>query len=211
MPAARLESMFTGFCPVAAATVPPGPDTRYRVTLPTVTEGKRTGILHLCAWPAFCDSLDSLKVDTKTVHVEGGAQRQYHFVVVGDPCAHPDMLARPFYDMARRVQSTLAAEAPELMCGPDGALLGTTLSDGGYVIVSMFHDDVGQRAHRQEEFSQACRERGKVDFHPGDVFRMVAAVTPIKRVMWKGLRMRSRTIKKEPQSWDDMLDVMRQT
>merc|ERR1719343_1876352 len=72
MPVERFERMFTGFCPVSAATVAPSNSTAYRMKLKAANGvGDQEGILYLCCWPAVCDAVDLIKVDTKTVKLHG--------------------------------------------------------------------------------------------------------------------------------------------
>ena len=76
----RLELMFSGFCAVSGSPVRPSDYTRYRLTLPLVAEGNRSGYMYYCCWPCVCDTQDFIRIDTKNVTTAAG-ERQYHFAV----------------------------------------------------------------------------------------------------------------------------------
>merc|ERR1740133_90111 len=138
--AARLELMFSGFCAVSGLTVRPNDYNRYGLSLPNVGGGPpRQGYLHYCCWPCVCDTQDFIRVDTKTVQTRDGP-RLFHFAVLGNPCDHEEKLQEPFTQPFGQRRTTLSREAAEVRCGPDGELLGATLSDHGFVIISMFFD-----------------------------------------------------------------------
>ena len=90
----RLELMFSGFCAVSGSPVRPVDYNRYRLTLPLVGGGRRTGYMHYCCWPCVCDTQDFIRIDTKNVTTADGT-RQYHFAVLGNPCDHPEQLCAP--------------------------------------------------------------------------------------------------------------------
>ena len=47
----RLELMFSGFCAVSGSPVRPSDYTRYRLTLPLVAGGNRSGYMYYCCAP----------------------------------------------------------------------------------------------------------------------------------------------------------------
>jgi hypothetical protein len=137
----RLTSMFTGFCAVSGSPVRPHDFNRYRLTLDDVGGGQRSGFMHYCCWPCVCDTQDFIKVDTKTVTTSEG-DYQFHFAVLGNPCDRREKLNEQFVQPFGRRTTTLANEAREVRCGPSGELIGATLSDHGFIIISMFFDSV---------------------------------------------------------------------
>ena len=140
MTAERLELMFSGFCAVSGSPVRPSDYTRYRLELPLVAGGNRSGYMYYCCWPCVCDSQDFIRIDTKNVTTASGV-RQYHWTVLGNPCLNREKLRTPFTQpFYNRGPTTLEREAPEVRCGDDGTLLGAHLSDNGYTIVNMFFD-----------------------------------------------------------------------
>lgn len=180
MPSQRFEKMFSGFCPVSAATVAPSNSTAYRLKLKAADGGgDQEGILYLCCWPAICDAVDLIKVDTKTVKLDG-TEKKYQFAVMGDPCRYAQALRTPYTDARTKRVTTLAEQAPTMVCGSDGRLFGASFSDHGHVILSMFHKDLGQPAHDAKEFTDACGPRGQTSFEKavGAIFRRVAAIAP---------------------------------
>ena len=145
MTASTLEMMFSGFCAVSGSPTRPSDYTRYRLTLPVVGGGTASGYMYYCCWPCVCDTQDFIRVDTKNVTLAGGESRQYHWAVVGNPCDDPSKLHAPFVQPFHgRGETTLAREAAEVRCDAEGRLIGATLSDHGYPIISMFFD---VRAH----------------------------------------------------------------
>jgi len=73
-------------------------------------------------------------------------QKQYNFVVIGNPCRTPEM-AKQLQEQTMESPNygdqpvPLLMAAPELTC--DGSLLqGATLSDNGHIMLAIFHDDV---------------------------------------------------------------------
>lgn len=130
----------------------------------------------------MCDARENIKIDTKTISLAGGVQKQYKFAVVGDPCKTPSMAQQlgaviddPDY---RAQQMTLQMAAPELRC--DGATLaGATLSDNGHVILTMFHeDDSSMGANNEHDFDAMCANRG-ASAGMGPIFRTFAGVNPL--------------------------------
>ena len=93
-----------------------------------------------CRCPLRLRSQDFIRVDTKNVTLAHGEVRQYHWAVVGNPCDDVSALHKPFVQpFYGRGETTLAREAPEVRCD-NGKLIGATLSDHGYPIISMIFD-----------------------------------------------------------------------
>uniref|UniRef100_A0A0G4GAV7 Uncharacterized protein n=1 Tax=Chromera velia CCMP2878 TaxID=1169474 RepID=A0A0G4GAV7_9ALVE len=204
MPAERVEHLFTGFCAVSGSPVRPRDHNRYGLNLETVTGRRRFGFMHYCCWPCVCDTQDFIKVDSKTITTADG-EKQYWFAVIGNPCDVPGSLDTPFNQ--RGVPYTLRKVAPELECTPEGKLKGATLSDGGYVIISMFFDsrptddeqtpppalqEGGPRPGRlsthgpfvfqhEGEYEPMCTERAQYGYQSGmgEIFRQAASVAPV--------------------------------
>jgi len=183
MTSEKLRYMFSGFCAVSGSPVQPQDRTRYRLNLDKVGGGKRTGYMYYCCWPCVCDTQDFIRVDTKNVTTLGGETRQYHFAVIGNPCDHPEELHRefvqPFYG---RQATTLHREAAEVRCH-DGVLQGAPLSDHGYIIISMFFDEESSLHFMDESmFQNHCEDRAANGYNSGmgEIFRKVAAISPIK-------------------------------
>eukprot|EP00746_Dinoflagellata_sp_MGD_P018492 gnl/MRDRNA2_/MRDRNA2_142887_c0_seq1.p1 gnl/MRDRNA2_/MRDRNA2_142887_c0~~gnl/MRDRNA2_/MRDRNA2_142887_c0_seq1.p1 ORF type:complete len:308 (-),score=31.33 gnl/MRDRNA2_/MRDRNA2_142887_c0_seq1:226-1149(-) len=175
------ESLAGSYCAVAAAIVREQPSTRYRLQLPKIGGGMQNGLMHYCCWPCICDTLDFLKVDTKTVNLQGGLTRQYHFAVMGNPCNNPQAFHTSYVDPFSGQRATIPQQAPEVKCAADGSLEGATLSDNGYIIMSIFFEDVGQAGNPQSKFMSACQERAANGYRSGMglVFRKVAGASPI--------------------------------
>lgn len=179
----KFISMFTGFCAVSGSPTSPQDRTRYRLNLDLVGGGKRRGYMYYCCWPCVCDTQDFIKVDTKSITMLNGEVRQYHFAVLGNPCERPEELTRPFFDAFDRGQTTIAQQAAEVRCNAAGQLEGAYLSDHGYVIINMFFDeDPSQRAMDESMFAQMCTDRANAGYNSGmgEIFRKVAAITPVK-------------------------------
>lgn len=199
----RLELMFSGFCAVSGSPVRPNDYNRYSLTLPLVNgAGSKRGAMHYCCWPCVCDTQDFIRIDTKTIKTLDG-ERQYHWAVLGNPCDHEEMLNEPFVQPFDARRTTLAREAAEVRC-VDGNLQGATLSDHGYVIISMFFDLEeeepgmpvvpttdpqpgrismvgGIPVQDEAEWAQMCSDRAANGFNSGmgEIFRKVAAISPI--------------------------------
>ena len=205
----RLELMFSGFCAVSGSPVRPVDYNRYRLTLPKVGGGRRTGYMHYCCWPCVCDTQDFIRIDTKNITTKTGT-RQYHFTVLGNPCDHPEQLHTPFVQPFDRRQTTVAQEAREVRCDA-GVLEGATLSDHGYPIINMFFDAVGNDPDTdiapgadkplpdptpgrtstggggvlfqdEREFSERCAQRAAAGYNSGmgEIFRRVGSISPIE-------------------------------
>lgn len=174
------ESLAGSYCAVAAAIVREQPQTRYHLTLPVIGGGQKSGLMHYCCWPCICDTLDFLKVDTKTVHLNG-VSKQYHFAVMGNPCNNPQAFETSYVDPFSGRTTTIPEQAPEVKCAADGSLKGATLSDNGYIIMSVFFEDVGQAGNHQSKFTNACADRAANGYQSGMglVFRKVAGASPI--------------------------------
>jgi len=185
MSAVTFEHLASGYCAVAAAVVNPQDRTRYRLQLPMVGGGVKQGLMYYCCWPCICDTLDFLKVDTKTVQLKDGTSRSYQFVVMGNPCKNPVALTTPYTDPFSGEMTTMSQQAPEVKCNPDGSLQGATMSDNGYIIMAMFFDDRGQKSIEQSYFAgfagSPCAKRAAGGYQSGMglVFRKVAGASPI--------------------------------
>lgn len=140
MTAHRLGMFFEGFCAVSGSPVRPSDYNRYRLTLPKLGGGTRTGYMHYCCWPCVCDTQDYIRVDTKNVTLANAFERQLHFAVIGNPCDDRVQLSVPFVQPFDRRMTSIADSAREVHCLEDGTLEGATLSDHGYIIIGMFFD-----------------------------------------------------------------------
>jgi len=147
MRVSRFTYLFNGFCPVSGSPVSPRDGNRYLMSLDRADgTGKEVGYLHFCCWPCVCDTRELIKVDTATVPTLDGP-RQFRFLVIGNPCAHPEELTKVRDDpFSRGGKYTLKGAAPEVTCeGEDGKTLhGAPMSDNGFVIIGMLQDFPGQ-------------------------------------------------------------------
>ena len=143
MSKSKLEYMFSGFCAVSGSPVQPSDYNRYGLKLEKVYGTHRFGFLHYCCWPCVCDTQDFIKIDSKSVTTENGRNETFYFAVIGNPCENAEKLDLPFVQPFDGRRTTLAFEAREVRCDRDGNLIGATMSDHGYVIISMFFDSVG--------------------------------------------------------------------
>lgn len=157
-----------------------------------------------CSQPCVCDTQDFLKVDTLNVTLAGQQTVRMHFVVEGNPCDHPEQLDVPFVHPFNYGggETTIRRDAPEVRCGSAGELLGATLSDHGYPIISLFFDAPGAAARPspvdrptpgrvttsggvsfqdEQEYANECAARAAAGYNSGmgEIFRKVAAVSPI--------------------------------
>ena len=141
MGAEKLAYMFSGFCAVSGSPVRPNDYGRYMLRLESVVAQApaQAGFMYYCCWPCVCDTQDFIKVDTKTVTTSDGP-KQYRFAVIGNPCDRPEKLKETFIQPFGFRETTLEREAPEVRCTADGSLEGATMSDHGFVIISMFFD-----------------------------------------------------------------------
>lgn len=182
MTAENLVHMFSGFCPVSGSPVDPQYRTRYKVSLDKVGGGKKTGYVYHCCSPCICDTQDFIKVDTRTVTTKGGAQQQYHFAVIGNPCKNQEELTKPYEDAFGRGMTTLSEQAPELSCDASGNLEGAYVSDGGNIIISMFFEvDPSKQSMDEADFADYCAQRAQAGYASGmgKIFRKVAAIAPV--------------------------------
>jgi len=175
----KLTYMFGGFCAVSGSPVEPEEFSRYRVTLEKVGGGKQTGFMYHCCWPCHCDTMDFVKVDTKSYTTKDGKARQYNFLVVGNPCKKPEDLKKK----VKGSQGTLEQEAPELKC-EDGQLKGAHVSDNGHIIISMFlEDDQSLKSidPGKEGLEQQCTDRAQIGYQSGMgmIFRQMAGIVPL--------------------------------
>ena len=138
----RLGMFFSGFCAVSGSPVRPSDYNRYWLELPKVGTGERAaGYMHYCCWPCVCDTQDFIRIDTLNVTTRDGGSQQRNFAVIGNPCDHPEKLNAPFYQPFHGGRTTMLTEtAQEVRCLEDGTMEGATLSDHGYVIITMFFD-----------------------------------------------------------------------
>jgi hypothetical protein len=156
-----------------------------------------------------CDTVDFLKLDTKTIETSEGP-RQYWFTVIGNPCATSrgsafleDVFVSPFDGRSY----TLSGVAAEVRCSDDGELLGAILSDSGLPIIGMIHDSVeaspaliapladatpGRISVDAEhgsfndyrDMQPVCQERAENGYASGmgEIFRQVAGVAPLYNI-----------------------------
>lgn len=143
MPTERLLHLFSGFCAVSGSPVRPTDYSRYKLTLKSVVadQPQQSGFMYYCCWPCVCDTQDFIKVDTRTVTTADGP-RKLRFAVIGNPCDNAESLLKTFVQPFGYRSTTLEREAPEVRCRDDGSLEGATLSDHGFIIISLFFDEV---------------------------------------------------------------------
>merc|ERR1719461_1107936 len=141
------------------------------MTLPAVSGGSAIGMMYFCCWPCVCDTMDFIRADTKTIQTADG-ERQYHFAVIGNPCAKPEAIPR---------------QAPDVNCESE-QLVKATISDHGYVIIGMLfepgvhaHSDPAVRSTDQAQFSKRCQARADTGNSGGMgmIFREIATIAPI--------------------------------
>mmetsp|Transcript_36387 Transcript_36387/g.111560 ORF Transcript_36387/g.111560 Transcript_36387/m.111560 type:complete len:278 (+) Transcript_36387:578-1411(+) len=203
MPDAQLELLFSGFCAVSGSPVSPGDYKRYRLHLAHAATGApETGFMYYCCWPCVCDTHDFIKVDTLTITTSEGP-KQRRFAVIGDPCANEAQLDVPFIQPFDGRTTTLRRDAPEVRCS-GGRLEGATFSDHGHVILTLFFDSPDDAApvdavveapqpgrvttaggvlfQDDVEWTGTCADRASrgYDSGMGEIFRKVAAITPIE-------------------------------
>lgn len=165
----KLKSLFEGFCAVSGSPTRPSPYSKYSMEIDSVTGKKEKGITVFCCWPCVCDTNDWIKIDTKTVETSDGP-KQFRFMVIGNPCKDPDRI--PW-------------EAPEVRCDSSGNLEGATVSDHGFIIISMFFDDDGTAAQEESMYDGYCKERAENGYNSGmgEIFRKVAMINPIRQTL----------------------------
>lgn len=185
MTASTLESLFEGFCPISGSPTAPMAQSRYKLTLDLADgSGTAEGLMYFCCWPCVCDTKDLLKVDTKRVITQDG-ERIYRFVVIGNPCIHPEQLLVEHEDPFGRSPYSLAQSAPDLKCEGD-TLRKAVLSDQGHVIIGLFHDvpsslSDGDLAATDAEMQPRCEARAQGGYSSGmgTIFRLAAGINPI--------------------------------
>ena len=182
-PPSRLSTI-QGYCAVSGSPVGARDGTRYKMRLDKVDgSGVVEGFMYYCCWPCVCDTQDFIKVDTRTVTTTDGPRKMF-FAVLGNPCDHPDALDVPFVQPFGRGSTTIRDSAREVRCGPNGELIDATLSDHGYVIVSVFFNASGSTLRHQDErtFADMCEDRKNNGYNSGmgEIFRKVAAISPVR-------------------------------
>jgi len=201
MSAAKLETIFHGFCAISGSPLPDVPRTIYKATLPKVQGGHMTGTTRHCCWPCVCDVTELVWVDTKTV-VTADGPKKFNFLVIGDPCLHPEHLQVSYADPFTGTESSLARDAPEVKC-QNGRLVNAVYSDHGHPIIGMFFDSqpgqssnnpmldhIPPEARVQSDgaskdptfgFGKMCEERRHhgYDSGMGKIFHLVAKIPPI--------------------------------
>jgi hypothetical protein len=186
----RFQKFFAMFCGVSGAPLGPSEGntglSRWRLQLKDVTGNtSRSGFMYYCtgcsSWPCMCDAQDFLRVDTKTIVLQGGVKKKYRFVVVGDPCRNEDLLNKPYFEPDQSAEAVIRDVSPEVACD-GGRLKHSMLSDNGHVILTMFHeDDAASKAHLQSDYASQCKSRAAHNFMGGMgmIFRKFAGVTPL--------------------------------
>merc|ERR1712032_502392 len=164
----RLETLFTGFCAVSGSPVSPSSYSRYKMVLDRVDGTEVTGFTYYCCWPCVCDTQDFIRVDTLTVPTAEGP-KQYQFLVIGDPCLDP--------------QGKIPWEAPEVTCDHSTRTLdGATLSDHGFVILTMFYPFNPALEHQtDDDYAYHCKRRADDGYQNGmgEIFRKVAGISKV--------------------------------
>eukprot|EP00931_Biecheleriopsis_adriatica_P051160 TRINITY_DN29648_c0_g2_i1.p1 TRINITY_DN29648_c0_g2~~TRINITY_DN29648_c0_g2_i1.p1 ORF type:complete len:407 (+),score=56.61 TRINITY_DN29648_c0_g2_i1:84-1304(+) len=178
----RFLRLSGGYCAVSGSPVSPSDATRYKLRLDRVDgSGKQAGFMYYCCWPCVCDTQDFIRVDTKTIRTADGSD-QYTVAVIGNPCDHESALTTPFVQPFDQRRTTILQAAPEVQCDR-GRLVGATMSDNGYVIISLFFDTAGQNNFQDEtDFEFMCEDRKQHGYNSGmgEIFRRVAAIAPVK-------------------------------
>merc|ERR1711907_197685 len=208
MSAQRFEELSAGYCAVSGSPVTPHDHTRYLLRLPSVEGGGKMvqGFMYYCCWPCVCDTQDFIRVDTANVSLSGEVRR-YHVAVLGNACENQQALNKPFTQPFGEGVTTLANSAPEVRCDEHGKLIGATLSDHGYPIISLFFDAVeiapgsqalmaqpvgdptpGRMGHAsagsyqdEYEYKDMCEDRARNGYNSGmgEIFRKVAEISPV--------------------------------
>lgn len=182
MSTTTLERLFQSFCPVSGNLHHRTLVSTQQAMLQRVEGGTSQGIVHTCCWPCACDLMDFASVDTKTVATLDGA-REYDFLVVGNPCQHPEKLEEPLTDPIYGYFPHLKDSMPEVYCSA-GLLGGATLSDHGHPIISMFFaDGTSQVMANQtlEALEAPCAGRGIAGYDDGmgTTTRALFAIAPV--------------------------------
>jgi hypothetical protein len=182
----RFQKLSAGYCAVSGSPVSPMSQTRYKMKLNKVDgSGLQVGYMYYCCWPCVCDTEDFIRVDTKTIETSQG-NKEYNVAVIGNPCDKPGELTRPFVQPFDGRSTTIAESAAEVRCSSDGRLEGATMSDNGYVILSLFFDasgDTGDLANN--EYRSMCDNRKDMGYNSGmgEIFRRVAAISPVQTTL----------------------------
>lgn len=183
MPRKRFIKLSGGYCAVSGSPVDPSDVTRYKLRLDHVDgSGKRAGFMYYCCWPCVCDTQDFIRVDTKTIRTADGSH-EYMVAVIGNPCDRPAALTKPFVQPFDGRSTTIHQAAPEVQCDRNGKLIGATMSDNDYVIISLFFEDSKRSGFQDEaDFEFMCEDRKQHGYNSGmgEIFRRVAAVSPVK-------------------------------
>ena len=167
------EKMFTGFCPVSGSIIMEGRGP-YSIILPNLYDNNTSsGYVYYCCWPCYCDTKDFIKIDTKTVQTKNNEQKEYKFLVIGNPCVNPQLI--PF------------SKTPELTCsnGRDtsGEITNAFKSDNGGIIIGMLHESstIRPESNNVENINLMCQERANNNYQSGmgGIFRQVASINPI--------------------------------
>mmetsp|Transcript_79496 Transcript_79496/g.213481 ORF Transcript_79496/g.213481 Transcript_79496/m.213481 type:complete len:367 (-) Transcript_79496:323-1423(-) len=182
MSTTTLERLFQSFCPVSGNLHHRTLVSTQQALLQRVEGGTSQGMVHTCCWPCACDLMDFASVDTKTVATLDGA-RQYDFLVIGNPCQHPEKLEEPLTDPIYGYFPHLKDSMPEVYCSA-GVLGGATLSDHGHPIISMFFaDGTSQVMANQtlEALKAPCASRRTTGYDDGmgTTTRALFAIAPI--------------------------------
>jgi len=178
----RFRHLSGGYCAVSGSPVTPMDQTKYKMRLDSVDgSGKQVGFMYYCCWPCVCDTEDFIRVDTKTITTLSGAKK-YKVAVIGNPCDKPEQLTKSFVQPFDGRSTTIAESAAEVRC-KGNKLVGATMSDNGYVILSLFFDatgDTGKLAN--DEYRSMCDSRKDAGYNSGmgEIFRRVAAISPVK-------------------------------
>lgn len=141
-------------------------------------------------------------VDTKTVelkvHGEGNEKvtelRQYHFLVLGDPCTNPEKISETFESPFSGQTISIKTSAPDVNCDSEyGVLNHGTRSDHGHIIVGMIFGDDTLDGPREDapvkeidadkNLQDYCKVRTDRGYSSGMglIFRKVAEAAPITR------------------------------
>jgi hypothetical protein len=121
-------------------------------------------------------------VDTKTIRTADGTH-EYMVAVIGNPCDKPAALTKPFVQPFDGRSTTIHQAAPEVQCDRNGKLMGATMSDNDYVIISLFFEDSKRSGFQDEsDFEFMCEDRKQHGYNSGmgEIFRRVAAVSPVR-------------------------------
>lgn len=189
---ALLQKYFAMFCGVSGSPLGPKEGntsmSRWQLHLKDVVgNARRQGFMYYCTgclgWPCLCDAQDFLRLDTKTVLLQGGVKKKYRFVVVGDPCRNEELLNTSYFEPDQKIDLQVKDVAPEVACD-GGQLKHSTLSDHGHVILTMFHEydkTLASEAHHQLDYAGQCSARAASGFMGGMgmIFRKFAGVTPL--------------------------------